>query len=306
MPPPGAARDPAPPPAPAMEPEEPGLTPLSRRLLQAAAALSVLLIAVVAYGWRTGDEDANPLSPVFNPIAKAATRTARLPGMRVTMRGSAALTGGSAASISLAGDALYNARTERTRAEISVSSLGQTQQMEMIAAGGRAWVRSPGLSGGLPGGAEWIGVDAAAGDATVGNAGDPRQQLQVLRSASGEVVDLGAANVGGVRTTAYRGDVELDDLASALRAEGDDALADSYEQMADELPRMNVTVWIDGGGSLRRTDVLMPIPAAEDRPSGFAQVTAEYSDFGIRPRIDLPDPSRVYQAPALSPETLGS
>ena len=296
LPPPGAGPDPS------------GLTPLSRRLLRVAAALSALLIAVVVYAWRAGDEDANPLSPVFNPIAEAATRAERAPGMRVWMRGSVNSPSGILGHTTTIGETVYNGRTGRARGRITVTALGQTEQMQLISDGRTVWARSAGIAAKLPQGTEWLGVELEApsegqgsSEAAFGSSSDPRQQLQVLRSVAGEVVNLGAAKVGGVTTTAYRGDIDLGDLAATLRGEGQGALANSYEEMADDVPRMDVTVWIDQRGFLRQSETLMPIPATDDHPSAFLQVTATYSDFGIRPRISLPDSSRVYRAPPLPP-----
>ncbi len=56
---------------------EPSLDPLSRRLLLGAAALSALLIVLVAYSWMHGGGESS-----LNPIAQAAERTEQAPGNR--------------------------------------------------------------------------------------------------------------------------------------------------------------------------------------------------------------------------------
>ena len=59
------------------------LEPLSRRLLQAAGALSLLLILVVFNSLLNNDGGESPFDP--NPVAAAAQRTEEVPGMRMKL-----------------------------------------------------------------------------------------------------------------------------------------------------------------------------------------------------------------------------
>ncbi len=281
-------------PPPAPDPE--GLTPFSRQVLPILAVLSALLIAVVIYGWRSGQEDANPLSPVFNPIAKAATRTARSPGMRMTMRGSAntpELPGGMAIQAS----GVYNGKTGRMSMTMSYAAAGQNVSMEVLGGKGVAYIRSSSLGATLPDGAEWLGVEAdriGTHEAVFGDSSSsPRDQLKILTGA-GNVRTLGHALVSGAQTTIYGGTVDVGVLADALRSEGNDAAADLYEEMADQVSLMSITVWIDHHGNVRQAEVLMPITANDEHAPIAVDMTIGFSEFGIEPSIQLPDPARVY------------
>jgi hypothetical protein len=81
---------------------------------------------------------------------------------------------------------------------------------------------------------------------------------------------------------------------------GKDEVADQYEKYA-EIATSSPTVeaWVDGNGILRRSRMVMAIPTQPGQPTLTMDMRMEFFDFGARPQISLPDPTRVYDATPL-------
>src|SRR5262249_46171831 len=129
--------------------------PLSRRLLQLAGLLSVLLIAVVVnYLLHQGGE-------VLNPIAEAAQRTAAQPGAGLKIEVTYRVAG---RSIKGYGDGDFNARTGRTDSQLSVSIPGGPSfWSESVGDARTVYTRSSQLESVLPPGKMWMGMEPLLG-----------------------------------------------------------------------------------------------------------------------------------------------
>lgn len=275
------------------------LDPLSRRLLKAAAVLSALLILVVAFAWLHGSDEAS-----LNPIAEAAARTQEQPGSRIAMRGVYTMPTGQ--SMVMHGSGLYSARTGRSRLAMELTVPGLSAPLRFDAVGDRQtmYMRSSVFTAELPPGDRWLATQEGLGNSAqtslASNSGS-ESELEMLRAAGGEVKDLGEETVRGVATTRYRGTVDLDRYADQLRKEGKPTGAHEYEQLAKAVPAsIPVEAWLDDGGLVRRMRMIMDIPTAAGAPTVKMDLTMEFFDFGITPKVDLPPASETFDSTPLA------
>jgi len=266
------------------------LEPLSRRLLQAAGVLSLLLILVVANSLlNSGGE--SPFDP--NPVAAAAERTAETSGMRIemTMR----FESESTAPITVTGDGVYNG--EDNLAEVvydGMTSQGQRLKFDAILGESGWYFRYPQLAGKMPEGKEWLKVEGFPGQEDLSTPGvaSPEESLQMLR-ASGAVRRLGPEKIGHVQTTRYRVTQTAAELTEALRSQGKDELAEALEgSSAQIVGPVHSEVLIDQKGVVRRVKVTST--ATAEGKTVTTEMRMDFSDFGIKPNIAIPDDSRVY------------
>jgi hypothetical protein len=271
---------------------------LSQRLLKITAGLSALLILVVAFAWLHGSDEAS-----LNPIAEAAARTQEQPGSRIAMRGVYTMPTGQ--SMTMRGSGLYNARTGRSRLAMELTVPGLAAPLRFDAVGDKQtmYMRSRVFTAELPPGDRWLATQTGLGNSAqtslASNSGS-EGQLEMLRAAGGKVDDLGEETVRGVATTRYRGTVDLNRYADLLREEGKPTGAREYEQLAKSMPApVPVEAWLDGGGLVRRMRMVMEIPSAPGAPTVKMDLTMEFFDFGIAPKVGLPAASETFDATPL-------
>lgn len=274
-------------------PARPPLDPLSRRLLQAAGVLAVLVILVALNAALQGGED-NPFNP--NPVAAAAERTQTETGGRMSMTASYRLPTGE--TMAMNGDGAYDNLTRRAQFSMQMQAPAPvgSMTMEVVADEERAYLRSSIFSGQLPAGKEWISVDPGLVDAEEGSlpgSTDPREQLEMLEAIGGRIEDLGEESIRGATTTHYRGTIDLAAYADLLRDEGEDEAAELFEQMGG---LANAEAWVDRAGRLRQMRIVLSVPVAPGSAPMTMDMTIELYDFGVSPAIALPDPAAVIDA----------
>jgi hypothetical protein len=283
-------------------PERPGgpngLPPTSRRLMQVAGGLAVLLLAVIANYALHSEE--NP----FNSIAKAADRTQRAAGGRAIIEvvySSAEL----ANPIASTGEGVYNERTGRSRFTLKVPRRG-FGEMTVTAVGDDTtiYLTSAELAEQLPGGRPWMAVQPLLGrneTAVLAGNGGAKEGLEMLGAVSDDVEAVGEEAVRGVPTERYRGSVELAAFARMLSAEGKAGLAREYEAVATQIPApVAVEVWVDHRNMIRRMRQVMTMPATGDHAEVTIDTRVDLVDLGIAPKIHLPSPHAVFDATPLA------
>jgi hypothetical protein len=266
------------------------LDPLSRRLLQAAGVLALLLILVVANSFVNGEGE-SPLDP--NPVAAAAERTQEVEGMRIemTMR----FRSESSPPVTVTGTGAYNGETNL--AEIAYD--GTTTQGQRIAfdaiLGEDGWYfHYPQLAGRLPDGKEWVKLEGFPGqeDLSAPGVASPEESLQVLRAA-GTVRRLGRSSIDGVSTTRYQVTLMAAEIASALRAQGKVELADELDRVASQMVGpVESEVFVDRDGVVRR--MRMVSTSISDGKRVTSSMRMDFSDFGIEPEVLIPEDSQVF------------
>jgi len=273
--------------------------PLARRLLQAAAVLSVLLIAVVANAVLHGGDE-NPL----NPIAAAAQRTRELPGARAVLE-AIYTSPASSNRVVATGSEVYNARTGRSRAVLTVpSSQYGSERVEAVGDARTIYTRSRTISSGLPPGRAWMAVQPwlgkSATTAMAGGGPETEGDLGMLRATGDDFDSLGSEEVRGVTTRRYRSTIELSHYAGLLRDEGKSSTAEEYERLAEQMPEpIEAEVWIDTRGLVRQMRTVMTLPAGDSRPAITMDMRAAFVRFGIHPHVQLPARDRVFDATPL-------
>lgn len=277
----------------------PGLEPLSKRLLEVAAGLSVLLILVIAVAWMHGSDEVS-----FNPIAQAAARTQQQPGSQIALSGTYSLPTGQ--TMTMHGHGVYNGRTGRSRSVIEIAVPGPVGSIRMEGVGDKSliYMRSKFLTAGLPPGDEWLAIQpglGGAGQTAIANNTGSEGQLEMLRATGGDVEDLGEAEVRGVTTTRYAGTIDLSRYAGRLAGEGKGTAAHEYEQLAKAMPApIPVEAWLDDAGLVRQMRMVMPIPLEDGGPEVKMDMTMAFFDFGAAPKIELPSRGEAFDATPLS------
>jgi hypothetical protein len=278
------------------------LEPLSVRLLQAAGVLSLLLILVVVNSLLNSGSGESPFNP--NPVAAAAERTAEVPGMRITM--TMRVESESTAPVTVTGNGVYNG--EENLAEVTYNGIaieGQKLKAEAILGEDGWYFRYPQLAGKMPEGKEWLKLSGFPGQKDLSTPGvaNPTESLQML-SGSGAVRRLGPAKIGHAQTTRYRVTQTAAELTETLRSEGKDELAEAVEGASPQIVGpVQSEVFIAQSGVVRRLRVTTT--TAEDGKTVTTRMRMDFSDFGIKPKIAIPDDSRVYDITSQLEEKFG-
>lgn len=262
------------------------LEPISLRALQAAGVLSLLLILVFVNALLQSGE--NPL----NPVAAAAERTEGVDGLRFTMK--VRTTSEAQAPRIDHGTGALNLQTKLALVHYSgETSDGAHVQVDMVAGEDAIYLRSPQFRGRLPEGKEWTKMDPSL--VTSENsvpAESPDGSLGML-SASDRVHRAGHGHVRGVRVSRYVSSFGISDAAAALRAKGEDELAEKCEKLASQVVGpVRAEAFVDGKGLLRRVHIRMA-SIASGTPETI-ESTTDFYDFGSHPDIQVPPEGLVF------------
>lgn len=269
-------------------------TPLlaSRRLLQLAGILALLLIVLAVFAWMQGGGDAS-----LNPIAQAAALTEESSGGRTSFRGTTHRRS-LPHPIAFRGRGAFNGQTNRSQATLTTPTPTGTLEVQIIGSGSEVYMKSAPIQPRLPDGDEWLGVDASLGSASetaVGANSDPSAQLDLLRAVSDEFEVLGKKKIRGVETTGYRSTSNPGGYARYLRGKGSTKAARQYELLAEKVPSTTeIEAWIDGEKLIRRMTLNVTVQDLDSDETISTHTTVDFYDFGIFPEIDLPDPDTVH------------
>ncbi len=254
------------------------------------------------------------------PVAQAATLSSSTPGYRLHM--SMEMTSSALDSpITATASGVVDLRDHATSMSM-VMNLGDEPQMvqqlgsssmrmDMVMAGGAVYVKLPSaLTAQLQtSGRQWIKVDLGKlsglpGLSSLGSdptTTDPSQTLQLLRSVSGSVVNLGPARVDGVQTTHYRAELSLSDLAKTIPSAERGAVQQALSTLEQALPggAFPVDVWVDGHHFVRRTTTSLDLAL----PSGQSMeetVTVDFGDYGPQAPPATPPSDQVLDISSLA------
>jgi hypothetical protein len=174
-----------------------------------------------------------------------------------------------------------------------------------------AYVRLPAIADQLPAGTSWVktntrhprgeSLDLDQFRQLTGS--DPRNTLDLLRAASGEIETVGAGTVHGVSTTHYRATIEPSDYAKLVLAGKRDQLGSLADQLVapSGIGAMPVDVWVDGSGLVRKLAISFAAKQPGTADVTEALMTFELYDLGEDVQIELPPASEVVDASALHP-----
>jgi hypothetical protein len=265
--------------------------PTSRRLLQLAGLLSLLLIAVVVnYLLHDGSE-------VVNPVAGAAQRTAAMPGAKLKLEVTYS-SDESSKTVTGTGTGDYDGRTGRSDGQMTISlPEGKSVWVETVGDQRNTYVRGSTFEGLLPPGKLWLGMQPLLGHDpkdVLGAGPGARGMLQELEATGGKAEEVGHQSVAGHPATRYRTTIDPAHVAKAFAESGDRPLAREYEAIAEQAPEPSVVeVWVDGHGLTRLVDMAQKMPTATGKTLNV-DTRIEFSDFGHKTKIPLPPKRQVF------------
>ena len=241
-----------------------------------------------------------------NAVADAAEATSNVPGVRISFSGRAQ----GQDAMTMTGKGVLNGETNS--ASIAMSASGstaagtQTVAIEEIVADGDVYLRSPELAAAFGDSGKWLLMRSEVfGDllqssaSGTGMSASPTQQLDALKDASYQVNEIGQERVNGVVATHYAALLDIDKLTDQLKSEVSGEFGDLVERSMDQISSATVDVWIDGNGLIRRE------VASEAMGSlGLFTMTIDFSHYGIRPNIQPPPSSQVYDVTPLMQKAL--
>jgi hypothetical protein len=274
------------------------LEPLSRRLLQVAGLLSVLLLAVLLNSFLNNGESSPETPLALNPVASAAERVENTSGGRMSLffvYSSPIFP----RPISASGGGVYNEKTDRTRFSIEMSNplTGETMKMVQIEDGDYKYEGGDMLDGNLPPGKEWVRTsksEEAEEDETPLSMDDSLEMMD----SSAEVKMIGRESINGKMTRRYRGEVTIGALVDFLRKQGKDTEADAYERIEGHSPtQISAEGWVDRKDMLRRLRIVMPMPGEPGEPAMTIDMRMDFFAYGAEPDIKIPDPDSVVDGP---------
>ena len=241
-----------------------------------------------------------------NPVAAAAEETSNAPGVRISFTGRAQ----GPEQMAMSGRGVMNGETDRTFIQMSAtgSTASGTQSftLEEVLDGGDLYMRSPELGSAFGGSARWVLMrseifgDLLQSDASgAGMSASPTQQLDALKGASYEVAEVGKERVNGVEATHYRALIDIGKLTDELKSEVSGKFGDLIEKSMEQVTSATVDVWIDGDGLLRRETSTSTMGSL-----GNFTMTMDFSHYGVRPDIRVPQGSEVYDVTPLMEKAL--
>jgi hypothetical protein len=241
-----------------------------------------------------------------NPVAAAAEATSNVPGVRISFSGRAQGQG----AMTMSGKGVLNGETNSASivmsASGSIAAGTQSFTLEEIVADGDVYLRSPELGSAFGGSGKWLLMRSEVfGDllqssaSGTGMSASPAQQLDALKDASYQVNEIEQERVNGVVATHYAALLDIDKLTEQLKGEVSGEFGDLIERSMDQVSSATVDVWIDGNGLIRRE------VASEAMGSlGLFTMTIDFSHYGIRPNIQPPPSSQLFDVTPLMQKTL--
>lgn len=273
--------------------EEP-LEPLSRRLLQVAGVLSVLLLAVLLNSFLNGSEGSPEAPLALNPVASAAERVEKFEGGRMSLYvvySSPILPRPLAAS----GSGAYNEETGRSRLTLNMKNplTGQPMQMLQISDGDIEYEGGDIVAEALPPGKEWVRTEEGDDESSLSF----DESMELLESPE-RFRFVGRESINGKMTRHFRGEVKITELIDWFREQGEDDKAEEYEEIQGTVPtEISAEGWIDGKNLLRRLRMVIPTPGEDGGPPMTIDMRMDFFDYGAKPDIQLPNPDSVVEGP---------
>jgi len=270
-------------------------------------ALLASLVPVAAGCGTAGLRDTLSL----DPVATAATKTAKVSSVRVAFEGS--FSGPWVGQqFGFHGNGVVNTASRTAAMHFSFdfppaasATAGSNPTMDMVVQSKHGlvmYMRSPLFGRAIPGAKPWLKMDLTKMAALKGvdlsslqqlNQADPAQSLRYL-TGSAKSRELGYDRVRGVFTKHYALTIDLERLAKGNKQLGA-ALKQLRSFMGTTLP---AEAWIDDRGLLRKLTMNFTLARTPDGPVRMS-FSEELYDFGAAVQVQMPPPSLVTDATKL-------
>jgi hypothetical protein len=242
------------------------------------------------------------VSQSFDPVAAAATNTARLPTTHMSMTATMSVPG-LATPVQMSGRGAVDNVRKRGSMSLDMSSMASS----MPAAGGLndpslwrgeyvfdfsggmvVYMRFPFMTRALGGGKSWVRLDIGSLGRETGvnldqfmqmNQSNPAQQLEFLRAVTGRFTKLGTGRVRGVTTTRYRTRIDIRKYPNLVPEKQRKAMKTSIDTLVGVMgtPTYPVEVWIDAKQLVRRMTTRMDLKA----PTGSMAFAMSMDFYGF-------------------------
>ena len=257
-----------------------------------AALLAVLMACMIA---ACGGD-----SVALDPVAAAATKTGAVESMRIEMSMTMAAPEFGAKPVSFkARGVVARGRSAMTMRMPAVEGV-ELGQFEFRVNGSVMYMRMPFLQAVAPQLKPWIKLDLREAGKDLGidldalmqlsNQTDPTKALDYLRAA-GKVEELGDATVRGVKTTHFKGTIDLERYAQQLDKKGGSRAAARTLRKALELTgvtTMPVELWIDDDSLVRRMVYEQTVSAVAGQAPTTVKATMDLFDYGVDVKVVTP------------------
>lgn len=178
---------------------------------------------------------------------------------------------------------------------------GLEGEVESRSVGDDRWLRSPFFNTVLGVPTEWLLLDVGPADgqaagvsqlgALIGN--DPTDQLRLLAGIDPDSVEeAGEEDVRGESTTRYTATIDPETVLDGVPESDRERLAPLVEQLGTG--PVDVEVWLDDDGRIRRLATTVPLPPAAG--GGQANVRLDLFDFGVDVDVEAPPAEDVTPA----------
>ena len=251
-----------------------------------------------------------------DPVARAAETTSKADTMHMTM--TMRMTAPGLASSTMTADGAFDNTARRGSMTLDMSDFARQIPGGNALADPKLWrgeevfdfstspvlyMRFPFMTKALPSSKPWIRIDMQKlgeqagldfGALMQSGQSNPAQQLDYLRSVSGDLEELGKQTVGGVETTHYRGTVDLNDYVKLVPRDQRESVRKTIEQVEKSMGGRStypVDVWVDSSDRVRR----MAFDMKSVTPQGTVTMAMQMdlSDFGAPVNIKLPSSSQT-------------
>lgn len=252
---------------------------------------AVLSLLAFTFALGCGNETVEP-----STIAKAADATGSAGSAKLSIEGEGSAKG---QTVDIEGTGEMDAAG---RSEMEMELPGGAGTMHQVFDRYVVYQQIPGLEEQI--GEEWMKIDLVRAYRQIGvsldllqqpGGQDPRQMLEQMKNASGEIEKLGTEEVRGVETTHYKGDIDLRKSIERVPAAKREEARRSMEKVieitgSDGFP---MEAWIDEKDLVRRMRMKMSInnPALGGKMD--MDITMELFDYGTPVSIDVPDEDDV-------------
>jgi len=258
-------------------------------------------------------------SDTIDPVARAAETTSKADTMHMAMTMRMTVPG--AAPVTMTADGAFDNAAKRGSMTLDMSDFARQIPAGNALGDPKLWrgeevfdlSKSPVLYmrfafmtkalKALPGSKPWIRIDMQKLGERVGldfgalmqsGQSDPTQQLDYLRSVSGDLKELGKQTVGGVETTHYRGTVDLNDYEKLVPEDQRESVRKTIEQVERSMGGRStypVDVWVDSSDRVRRMAFDMKSDTSQGTVTTSMQM--DLSDFGAPVHVQLPAKSQT-------------
>jgi hypothetical protein len=184
-------------------------------------------------------------------------------------------------------------------------------KIEAVQDGTVSYMRFPALASQLPSGKSWVRTDAndAAGQGVdltqfeQFTSNDPREVLDFLKAASGEIETVGTEELRGVQTTHYRATIDPAAYEKLAPAGTSDEARSLIGELAAQsgLGKVPIEIWVDESGLVRKLTMAFSATQPGTTETAEGSITFELYDYGENVEIDLPPASQVVDASAVTP-----